>query len=610
MKKIVVLVIGFLCLGLLAPAAYGAKDTREIKILLDGVPLISETAPALQKGSVMVPAEMIFEALGAELVWYNGYKIFIASKADQILSYQMGEQQAFINEDPVSLTLPGEWVDGSAMFPVRIAAEAFGAKLMWDKTNLTLQIQSAPKIDAEIVEVFDGLYVALKYINTEQELVTEQVRLSGLSPIRNSMEATEYLKAMLPIGTKVKVDFRSGRDSNKNLWALVYKDDGTIVNQELVSRGYAKSSLVNEDPYLKAQLLPLQEEAHTKKLGIWSNTEPFITDSIKTASIYGEIALVTAGGQLWTWGEYYEKPMKILENIKQVKLDGDLGIALKNDGTVWVWGFNNAGGWGNGLKKYEVTRIPQQVEGLEKISAIENHNSAVMAINDLGEVYAWGSNFNGKLGEEYDINKIIHPSPVKLPWSNVKEVKIGFTFTAVLKNDGTVWKTNPDSSELIHIKELSDITSIEMNNTAVLAIKKDGTVWGWDELRESIFGSSYYFAKSPKQIEGLSRIVKTVAGKYHFFAIDDKGALYGWGENIAGELGMLSIGEAVEKPTKITDLSPVRDVFADTSKTLFLKQDGTLWGVGHSPYFIFGENYKKGWMDDLNYSELTQIKLQ
>jgi alpha-tubulin suppressor-like RCC1 family protein len=90
------------------------------------------------------------------------------------------------------------------------------------------------------------------------------------------------------------------------------------------------------------------------------------------------------------------------------QVDSDAGIALKKDGTVWVWSFNNASLWGNGEQRYETTVLPRQVEGLQDIVSVEIKHSGIFVVDGEGRVFAWGWNFNGKLGQTYKMSEIIY----------------------------------------------------------------------------------------------------------------------------------------------------------------------------------------------------------
>lgn len=64
-------------------------------------------------------------------------------------------------------------------------------------------------------------------------------------------------------------------------------------------------------------------------------------------------------------------------------------LALKKDGTVWAWGRNSSGQLGNGTTASSV-RTPVQVKGLDNVVAIMAGKSHSMAIKADGSVWVWG----------------------------------------------------------------------------------------------------------------------------------------------------------------------------------------------------------------------------
>jgi len=86
-----------------------------------------------------------------------------------------------------------------------------------------------------------------------------------------------------------------------------------------------------------------------------------------------------------------------LEDI--VAIDAGIGhtVALKADGTVWVWGKNSYGQLGNGTTMRST--VPIQVEGLEGIVAIQAGMECTIAYKNDGTVWAWGKNDFGQLGD-------------------------------------------------------------------------------------------------------------------------------------------------------------------------------------------------------------------
>ena len=73
-------------------------------------------------------------------------------------------------------------------------------------------------------------------------------------------------------------------------------------------------------------------------------------------------------------------------------------IALKNNGTAWGWGYNYDGEVGDGTG-YNNKYTPVQVSGLTGVAAIEGGERHTIAIKNDGTVWAWGYNAYGQVGD-------------------------------------------------------------------------------------------------------------------------------------------------------------------------------------------------------------------
>jgi alpha-tubulin suppressor-like RCC1 family protein len=112
-------------------------------------------------------------------------------------------------------------------------------------------------------------------------------------------------------------------------------------------------------------------------------------------------------------------------------------VAVKTDGTMWSWGDNGYGqlGLGNETSRSSPTQIGG-IDGWSKIRA--NYNSCA-AIKTNGTLWTWGRNASGQLGLG---NTTHYSSPKQVGaltnWSNAGTGALG-TRCLITKTDGTLW---------------------------------------------------------------------------------------------------------------------------------------------------------------------------
>ena len=120
------------------------------------------------------------------------------------------------------------------------------------------------------------------------------------------------------------------------------------------------------------------------------------------------------------------------------------GIATKTDGTLWTWGGNTNGELGHngptGPGYSGRSSSPKQV-GTGTDWAYDSYNKISMgfyragAIKQDGTLWMWGYNANGQLGDNSQVKK---SSPIQIPgtWEYVSGT---YLETIAKKTDGTLW---------------------------------------------------------------------------------------------------------------------------------------------------------------------------
>ena len=112
------------------------------------------------------------------------------------------------------------------------------------------------------------------------------------------------------------------------------------------------------------------------------------------------------------------------KTISQISAGSDHSLALDSEGQIYAWGYNYYGQLGNGDTTSSNTPVKVDTSGvlagktISQISAGSNHS---LALDSEGQIYAWGGNYVGQLGNggTTDSN-----TPVQTNFSNMLDRSI------------------------------------------------------------------------------------------------------------------------------------------------------------------------------------------
>ncbi len=317
---------------------------------------------------------------------------------------------------------------------------------------------------------------------------------------------------------------------------------------------------------------------------------------------------VKEDGSLWTWGNGYEggignnykkNPERFvgISDCKSVSVGFSHALILKDDGSVWAWGNNYRGQLGNGNSGSNSNSDSfVKISGLDEIVSISARMHSSMALKNDGSVWTWGYNANGQLGIGSHDDQVT-PNNVVLDKKAIK-ISAGDYYSIVLLENGTVWAWGiNDKGQLgdggqtertrpAKVSGLSDIIDIATGETHSLALKRDGTVFAWGsnalgqcgEGTSSGDGSEINKLK-PVRVKNLTNIISVGCGRSYSAALRSDGSVWGWGYNDVNQIGpKASFNQRI--PIKIDDLDNIISLGTGDSYLLALKTDGTIWGTG------------------------------
>ncbi len=280
--------------------------------------------------------------------------------------------------------------------------------------------------------------------------------------------------------------------------------------------------------------------------------------------------------------------------IKQVALGGYHSAALTDNGDLFMWGDNSSGQLGNGTTIN--SSIPIKVlTGVESVELGSYHSAAIMKNGDL---YMWGANDYGELGIGTSTDSTV---PAKV-MSNVASVVLpiedqSWRVAAITRsNDLYMWGSNSSgqlgdgttTDKSYPVKIMSDVKTVDFTYSSTAAITLDGDLYVWGSNGYYNLGVGSDTSKRVNPVKILSNIAKVDLSYKNGAAISNSGILYTWGDDHDGQVGSGNTDRIRPQGTPKAILTGVKAVdFADRGTSVIaLSTDGTLYGWGCQGIFV------------------------
>jgi len=240
---------------------------------------------------------------------------------------------------------------------------------------------------------------------------------------------------------------------------------------------------------------------------------------------------------------------------KQISCGYEHVSAIKTDGTLWIWGNGGQGRLGTNDTTNRATPVTTFAGGnnWKSVACGPNHSAA---IKTDGSLWTWGWNNSGQLGTN-DGTQRNTPVTTFAGGNNWKSVASGgygnqFAHTVALKTDGSLWTWGFNSQGQLGVNDTNNRTtpvttfaggnnwkSVDCGDRHVVALKTDGSLWTWGRNNSGQLGTNNTTARSTPvtTFAGGTNWKQISCGANIAAAIKTDGTLWTWGEGFHGQVG-------------------------------------------------------------------------
>ncbi len=292
--------------------------------------------------------------------------------------------------------------------------------------------------------------------------------------------------------------------------------------------------------------------------------------------------------------------------VISVRAGGKYSLALTSAGRVLAWGGNFSGQLGVGTTVDRHTPVPVKVPRGIRVIAVSAGGAHSLAVTAAGRVLAWGDNEYGQLGDGTTKDRHV-PVRVKLP-AGTRAVAVGasYNYSLALTAAGQVWAwghngsgqlgdgARADSHVPVRVKLPGGTkpTAIAAGGFDGLVLTAAGRVLAWGDNGFGQLGNgTRHTSTIPVRVRfpAGTKVTAVGAGSLHNLALTSAGRVLAWGYNAFGQLGNGSTtGSDTPARVHLPPRTKVVAVSAGGGFSLALTAAGRILTWGHNQFGQLG----------------------
>lgn len=284
----------------------------------------------------------------------------------------------------------------------------------------------------------------------------------------------------------------------------------------------------------------------------------------------------------------------------QLVLTGGYGhsCGLDPDGRAWCWGFGLGGQLGDGLNASSSTPVAVAGDHRFERLRISDAAEATCGVTAGAELWCWGYNWRGLLGNGQDDGRM--PVPERVDWGlPIVDFDLGQMHGCGISAAGQAWCWGNNWYGQLGVGSAGGSGGLEGSKLPLAvvgshvfraiaagldhscALDDAGAAWCWGTPSVAAAPANEIYVGSPRAVPGGHRFIAIRSGQLHTCALTTEGEAWCWGQNYNGELGD---GTRTPGTTPVKVDAPVRFARLSDRPTCALTAEGEAWCWGNNSY--------------------------